>query len=368
MATSSWRRSPCDRAAAGTAARPASPTSSSWRIAACADGRVPAGRAQHGHAEAGRPLGGQGDVVEHRQGGEQAGVLEGLAHAGPGPGVVGPAGDVLAVEADPARGRAQAPGDQREQGRLAGAVGADDGVPGPGGDRQRDPVEGHQRPVAPAQPGRLQQRGHAAASGRRRSRGPGEPPREQVDGGHEHQAEHERARARRAGAERRRGPARPRPRPGPAPQRLPRPPMTTASRAMADTVAKPRSAGVTKRCLGDPERAGRPGGRAGDARTPRTWAGTCGSRATASAARCRGCRAGSGRRRCATPSTAPRADQDRAPARTSRGPRPAGRRPPGVQGDGRDAGQAVGPAGHALPARRPAAWTISPMARVSIRK
>jgi hypothetical protein len=117
-----------------------------------AGGRVPAGRAQHGHAETGRPPGGKGDVVEHGQGGEQAGVLEGLGHPGPGPGVVGPAGDVLAVEADPARGRAQAPGDQREQGRLAGAVGADDGVPGPGGDRQRDLVEGHQRPVAPGQP------------------------------------------------------------------------------------------------------------------------------------------------------------------------------------------------------------------------
>ena len=70
-------------------------------------------------------------------------------------------------------------------------------------------------------------------------------PWQQVDGGHEHQPQHQRAPAAELGGElladqHDHGRAQRRP------HRLPRPPITTASRAMADT-SKPRSAGETKR-------------------------------------------------------------------------------------------------------------------------
>ena len=74
---------------------------------------------------------------------------------------------------------------------------------------------------------------------------PGEPPRQQVDGGHEHQPQHQRAPAAELGESSSRT-STTTAAPSAAPQRLPRPPITTASRAMADT-SKPRSAGETKR-------------------------------------------------------------------------------------------------------------------------
>src|SRR5207247_5352515 len=69
---------------------------------------------------------GDGDVLGDGEGGEDPRVLEGATEAVRRPPVGTPAGDVDAAEEDAAGVRRQQSGDQVEDRRLAGAVGADE--------------------------------------------------------------------------------------------------------------------------------------------------------------------------------------------------------------------------------------------------
>ena len=90
-------------------------------------------------------LGGEGDVVEDAEPREDRGDLEGVGDAEPDAGVGGQAGDVAAVEADRAGVGQQAAGEQADEGGLAGAVRADQGVDLAGREVEVDGVDGVQR-------------------------------------------------------------------------------------------------------------------------------------------------------------------------------------------------------------------------------
>ena len=82
-------------------------------------------------------------VLHDAEAAEQLQVLKGAGDAEAGHGVGGEGRDVLAADLYAAVMAIQA-GDAVEGGALAGAVGADEGVDGPGHDAQGEPVDGHQ--------------------------------------------------------------------------------------------------------------------------------------------------------------------------------------------------------------------------------
>ena len=82
----------------------------------------------------------QHHVVDHRHRRQRLGDLEGPHHSQPGDHVRRSPLDLAAVEHRPAAIRAVEAGDQVEEGRLAGAVGADQG-------RDRAPLDVHRRPA-----------------------------------------------------------------------------------------------------------------------------------------------------------------------------------------------------------------------------
>ncbi len=129
-----------------------------------AGGQAPvAGRRPFGAPACVAPAG-QDQVVDCRRGVEQLRGLEGAADAPPGAAGRIELGDVVAVELDsPGGGWADGAGDQPEQGCLAGAVGADDGVPATLGHLQVDPVQGGQFAVGVGEVGDRQQGGHGAS-------------------------------------------------------------------------------------------------------------------------------------------------------------------------------------------------------------
>ena len=81
-------------------------------------------------------------VLAHGEGGELVGDLEGAQEALVEERVRAEAGDLLAVEPDPAGGGREEAGDDVEEGGLAGAVRADQAGDRALGDRDRDPVDG----------------------------------------------------------------------------------------------------------------------------------------------------------------------------------------------------------------------------------
>ena len=68
----------------------------------------------------------QADVVQDAQVFKEADILKGPGDAGRGDAVGGPGADVLALKENPPLGDAKDPGDEIEDGGLAGAVGADE--------------------------------------------------------------------------------------------------------------------------------------------------------------------------------------------------------------------------------------------------
>jgi hypothetical protein len=114
-------------------------------------------------------LGGEEHVLQHRLGEEQAGVLQRLADAAAGALVLGQPRDVRAGQDDPPGRDRQCAGDELEQRALAGAVGADQSVPGPDWHVEADVVDGLERAEGAAHTGQGQQRlGHADPPGARR--------------------------------------------------------------------------------------------------------------------------------------------------------------------------------------------------------
>ena len=131
-ATSSCLRSPCDSDGTTTPPRSASPTSASSSSA-----RASTAGWRRGRSEIRRPvvaLHGQRDRLRGGHRGEQARVLQGLAHPQPAALHLRERRDVALVELDDARVRPHRAGDQLEQRGLAGSVGPDQRVPGPGCD------------------------------------------------------------------------------------------------------------------------------------------------------------------------------------------------------------------------------------------
>ena len=104
-ATSSCWRSPCDSAATGASARAASPTAAE-QLVGLARGPRRRPRAQQAMPTPAARWAAERDGLVRRHRREQAGVLQGLAHADPGPARLGQTGDVPAVQRDrPASGR-----------------------------------------------------------------------------------------------------------------------------------------------------------------------------------------------------------------------------------------------------------------------
>ena len=143
------------------------PRCDAWRARGRPQAEAAAGDAAHREEE----------VVAHRQVAKQQRGLVGAAQALADALVRRQLGDVLAEEMDPPGGGREVAGDGVEQRRLAGAVGAEDGVLLAGGDRQRDVVDRAQRAErarhaasAPARRSR-RARGRARAA-RRRARAP----------------------------------------------------------------------------------------------------------------------------------------------------------------------------------------------------
>ena len=174
IATSSWRCSPCESAAAGRAPEAVEPDALEQRVGL--RGQRARAAAERTPRVARAPLQRQQHVLAAAQRREQARVLERLRDAEPHALVLGDAGDVAAVEADVAgrhRLRAQ---DQLEQRALAGAVGADQPVPRARLDvagRRRRRRAGRRRSASTSV--ELEQRGHpglrrSRARPRRRSR------------------------------------------------------------------------------------------------------------------------------------------------------------------------------------------------------
>src|SRR5207244_1032883 len=98
------------------------------------------------------------DVLEHGELGEDVGALEGTADTHAADLVRGYVGDVTAFEHHLAAVGLQVPCDQIEQGRLAGAIRADDGGNRAGLDRQTHVVGGHEAGEGFAQLAALQHR------------------------------------------------------------------------------------------------------------------------------------------------------------------------------------------------------------------
>ena len=113
-------------------------------VNALADFDVVGLRQPGAQTESGGDLDRDAQIFPHRQFGKDLGDLEGPRHAAPDAARRQQMRDVLAVENDAARCRREEAGDQIEEGRLAGAVRADDGAQLAGLDRHRDIVDGDQ--------------------------------------------------------------------------------------------------------------------------------------------------------------------------------------------------------------------------------
>src|SRR5215468_6914108 len=102
------------------------------------------GEAGEGTQEAAEARAGEahGHVVRHRELAEELRGLKGAGDAEARDGVGRGAGDAEAAQCDVAPIRAVVAGEDVQQGRLARAVGADDGGDTGGGDGERDIVEG----------------------------------------------------------------------------------------------------------------------------------------------------------------------------------------------------------------------------------
>ena len=98
------------------------------------------------------PLDGEQHILARGGGQEERGVLEGADQAAVRASVLGQPGDVLAVQRHGPCGRRQSAGDEREERRLAGPVGSDDGVPCAGSDVEGDVLDGGQAAEVLAHP------------------------------------------------------------------------------------------------------------------------------------------------------------------------------------------------------------------------
>ena len=144
MPISSWRCWPCDRSTPGARATDCRRTRSSSSSVASARGmrrawpeevEAPARYAAHGEEK----------IVADRQVAEQQRRLIGASQSHADALVGRHLGHVLAEEAHAAGGRREVAGDDVEQRRLAGAVGAEHGPALAGRHRERDVVDGAQR-------------------------------------------------------------------------------------------------------------------------------------------------------------------------------------------------------------------------------
>ena len=118
----------------------------------------------------GAAAGGDLEVLVDGEVGEHAAALGDEGDAGPGNLVGGAAGEVAALEADGAGGGAEQAHDGRQEGRLAGAVAAEEGDRPALLDGQVDTVQDGAAGIAGAQARHLEQRGHGAPSRNRSSR------------------------------------------------------------------------------------------------------------------------------------------------------------------------------------------------------
>ena len=109
-----------------------------------------------------RALHRQRDIVVGGEIGEDAGDLERVGDAAPDPLVRRHVGDVAAVEDDAAGGGLDAAADQADEGRLAGAVGSDDGADLARHDGEVDAVHRLQPAIKAAEPARGEQRRHGS--------------------------------------------------------------------------------------------------------------------------------------------------------------------------------------------------------------
>jgi hypothetical protein len=99
-------------------------------------------------------------VLEHGHARERPRDLERPGEPEAADGVGREAHDRAAVEADIAAVRGQEPGEQVEDRRLAGAVGADEAEHLAQRDREVEPGDGSEAAEAPREPAGLEQRGH----------------------------------------------------------------------------------------------------------------------------------------------------------------------------------------------------------------
>ena len=111
---------------------------------------------------------GRPDRLGHGQLREDLHELEGARHAARGERHGSDAGDVLSLEVDLAIGRHQQAGEKIDQRRLARAVGPDDRDELAGADGNRDVVERAEGAVVLGHAACFNERGHRAASNRRR--------------------------------------------------------------------------------------------------------------------------------------------------------------------------------------------------------